>query len=74
MRREMDYNSGVKKRTLMAFDSHAAADEADRRERWAMTRNERLSAVETLRRYMYPHGKPTPRLQRLFESVERSSS
>jgi hypothetical protein len=57
-------------RTLQSFSSFEDADEADRRERWAMTPEELLIALETLRSYNYPDGETAPRLQRVLESVE----
>lgn len=59
---------------LTTFSSFEEADAADRQERWAMTPQERLSMVELLRQYMYPNGKPTPRLQRVLETLEQPSS
>jgi hypothetical protein len=59
---------------LSSFSSFEEADEADRIERWAMSPIKRLSMVESLRQYMYPNGKPTPRLQRVLETVEQPSS
>lgn len=56
---------------IQIFDSFEEADEADRRERWAMTPAERLIALELLRSYTYPRGEPAPRLQRIFESIEQ---
>ena len=56
---------------IQIFDSFEDADEADRRERWAMTPGERLIALELLRSYHYPSGE-IPRLERIFESVIQS--
>ena len=59
---------------LTTFSSFEDADQADRLERWAMSPEERFSMVELLRQYMYPNGKPTPRLQRILETAEQPSS
>lgn len=57
---------------IQTFTSFSDADEADRKERWAMSIEERMILLETLRSYMYPHGKPTPRLQRVLSSVKQT--
>lgn len=54
---------------VQTFDSFAAADEATRREYWRMTRHQRLSILEELRRQVYPDGQTPPRFQRVLESV-----
>ena len=60
-------------RTAVAtLDTFEAADRADREERWAMTPQERLAAMELLRRVRYPDGRTAPRLERVLESVEFS--
>lgn len=64
----------MKTMQLATFSSFEEADEADRLERWAMSPEKRLCMVELLRQYMYPNGKPTPRLQRILETVEQPSS
>jgi hypothetical protein len=56
-------------KTLQTFTDLKEADEAAKRERWALTVDERLEILETLRSYHYPDGKTAPRLQRTFESV-----
>lgn len=53
-----------------SFDSFLEADEADKRERWALSPIERLELLERLRRQMYPDGETAPRLQRVLEIVE----
>ena len=60
----------IDKTAIQVFETFDAADEADRQERWNMSVPDRLRALEQLRQYMYPHGEPPPRLQRLFESAE----
>jgi hypothetical protein len=60
----------IERTELASFRSFEEAEEADRRERWAMSPEERLIALERLRSYMYPDAESPPRLQRVFESVE----
>lgn len=62
--------SMIDRSKIEVFGSFEAADEADKLARWSMTSDERLEAVEMLRRYRYPDGKTAPRLQRFFESAE----
>jgi hypothetical protein len=52
------------------FDCFALAEEAERKERWAMPAAQRLEILERLRSLKYPDGKTAPRLQRLLEVVE----
>ena len=57
-------------RIIQIFDSFAEADEAERKERWAMPPAQRLEILERLRSLQYPDGKTAPRLQRILEVVE----
>ncbi len=57
-------------KSLQVFDSFEQADEATRRERWAMTPGQRFEILEQLRSYRYPDGKTAPRLLRVLEVVE----
>lgn len=63
----------AEKPNIQTFSSFEEADEAERRERWAMTPLERLAIVEKLRSYQYPNG-IAPRLQRVLETVKRKRS
>ena len=58
------------KKTIETFDSFEAADEATRRDNWAMTPGQRLQILEQLRQQIYPDAATSDRLQRVFESVE----
>ena len=58
------------KKTIETFDSFEAADEATRRDNWAMTPGQRLQILEQLRQQIYPDAATSDRLQRVLESVE----
>ena len=58
------------KPVIQIFDSFEAAEEAERKERWAMPPAQRLEILESLRSLTYPDGKTAPRLQRSLEVVE----
>ena len=58
------------KKKIETFDSFEAADEATRRDNWAMTPEQRLEILEQLRQQIYPDAATSRRLQRVFESVE----
>ena len=58
------------KKTIETFDSFEAADEATRRDNWAMTPGQRLEILEQLRQQIYSDAGTSDRLQRVFESVE----
>ncbi len=58
------------KKTIETFDSFEAADEATRRDNWAMTPEQRLQILEQLRQQIYSDAATSDRLQRVFESVE----
>ena len=57
-------------KTIESFDSFEAADEATRRDNWAMTPEQRLEILEQLRQQIYPDAATSCRLQRVLESVE----
>ena len=57
-------------KTLATFDSFEAADEATRRDNWAMTPEQRLEILEQLRQQIYSDAATSRRLQRVLESVE----
>ena len=58
------------KKTIETFDSFEAADEATRRDNWAMTPGQRLEILEQLRQQIYSDAATSDRFQRVFESVE----
>lgn len=60
----------IDRTSFETFTTFAAADEAARRERWAMSADERLDALEQLRCYQYEDGEASPRLQRILETIE----
>ncbi|MEM9702614.1 MAG: hypothetical protein AAF907_09235 [Planctomycetota bacterium] len=53
------------------FSSFEEENEVVKRERWAMTPQERLATTEMLRSLMYPDARTPPRLQRLFGVAQR---
>ena len=57
---------------MRAYDSHAAADEADRAYWLAQTPAARLRELERLRRlnFGYGEGRPLPRFQRILKVAE----
>ena len=55
---------------IQTFTTFEEADEAERRERWALSPEERLVILEKLRALKYPDGKTAPRLQRVFETTK----
>ncbi len=58
--------------SIQVFDSFEAAEEAERRERWALTPTQRLEILERLRAQQYSDGETAPRLQRLLEIVRQA--
>ena len=59
-------------RSIQIFESFEMADDAERRQRWAMSPIQRLELLESLRSLKYPDGKTPQGLQRFFEVAELS--
>jgi len=67
---ELDTSKSKRKNwKVEIFYSHNEAFEAEKRDYWAMTPIQRLQLTEYLRSLMYEN--PAPRLQRVFEVLER---
>ena len=64
----------INRKGLKTYSTFAEAEAADRQERWSMTIEERLLALEQLRSCQYPDGESAPRLQRIFESIQSPRS
>ena len=58
--------------SMQVFNSFEEAELSERRERWAMSPDQRLEILEQLRSLKYPDGKTAPRLQKFFEVVKRT--
>ena len=56
-------------KTFQVFHSFESADDAMRRDWWAMSPIERLRMTEQLRRLKYSHGRSASRLQSVFETA-----
>lgn len=56
---------------LQVFKSFEEAELSERRDRWALSPDQRLEILEKLRSLKYPNGKTAPRLQRVFEVIKR---
>ena len=65
---EISYYGDMDLMDMQSFTSFDEADEVERKERWAMSPQERLEILETLRSYMYEEAEPE--LQKVCEFVK----